>query len=111
MCHILFLALCLASGIPLGMLLKSDRERKIRGNIMPWLPFQSTSLPGGLLGIGVKLLLVVPIYFVPLFMISEIGRHLALCDEQQIINLLYIIGILVGKGLRYAYWRRKDEWL
>jgi hypothetical protein len=109
--HTLFLAACLLSGIPLGMLLKTDRESKMRGYRMPWLPFGSTSWPRLLLGIGVKILLIVPLFFVPLFFVSEVGRRFALCADLQVISFLYSTGILVGKGLRFAYWRRKDEWL
>jgi hypothetical protein len=105
-----FFALCVLTGIPLGMLLKSNRERRIRGNLMPWLPLGSTSLLRTLLGIGIKLLVAAPVFFAPLIFVSEIGQRFALCKQQQLVAFLYLAGIIVGKGLRFAYWYQKDEW-
>lgn len=107
---IIFFAFCLLAGLPIGMLLKSDRERRMRGILTPWLPFGSTSLSRTLPGIGIKLLVVVPIFYAPLILFSEIEHRFALCDQPRFVTLLYLTGILVGKALRFAYWSKKDEW-
>jgi len=110
MFQILFFAVNLLAGIPFGLLLKTPTERKLRGNIMPWLPFGSSSLPWLILGILVKTILLVPIFFTPMYLVSEAGRYLTINYDQRLILFLYLIGVLIGKGIRYAYWRRRDEW-
>jgi hypothetical protein len=105
---VLFLALSLFAGIPFGLLLKSNTERKLRGKLLPWLPFGRSSLPMIFLGIGVKIVLVLPIVFAPLYLVSEVGRRLELSHALGMIQFLYMVGILIGKAIRYAYWRRKS---
>jgi hypothetical protein len=110
MLPVVFPIVSLLAGIPIGLLLKSHTERKLRGNPTPWLPFGRSSLPMIFLGIGVKMVLVLPIFFAPLYLVSELGRRLELSHEQGMIQFLYLVGILIGKGIRYGYWRRQDVW-
>jgi hypothetical protein len=78
--------------------------------MMPWLPFGSSSRPRLLLGIFVKMVAAIPVFFAPLYLVSEVGRHLAITWDQRLAFFLYLFGILVGKGIRFVYWRRRDEW-
>ena len=77
---------------------------------MPWLLFGSNSTLSLILSIVIKLVAVAVILFVPLFLLFEVDRRFDLYQQEKIIYFLYLVGILIGKGIRYAYWRRRSEW-
>lgn len=97
------------AGIPLGMLLKSDLERKLFPNRAPWLLFGSSSWLRLLSSFVLKIFFVAILFYAPLVLLSEVVRHSHVCLGRG-AYLLYLIGILLGKALRFMYWYRKREW-
>lgn len=98
------------AGIPFGILLKSNFERTLFPGRAPWLPFSSISWLGLLSGVVVKILLVAILFLSPFILLSKVAAHFHVCSGSS-AYLLYLIGIVAGKALRYMYWYRKREWL
>jgi len=108
--HILFYVASLLAGVAPGLLIKSQTESKLRQNTGPWMPFGSGSSPRLLLGLAVKTVALILMFLAPFYLVSELGRHLAIAYEPRLVYLLYMIGALAGKGIRFIYWRRRDPW-
>jgi hypothetical protein len=97
------------AGVPLGMLLKSDLEGKLLPNRGPWLLFGSSSWLRLLSSLVVKIFLIAILFFAPFVLLSEVARHSHVFLGRG-SYLLYLIGILLGKALRFMYWYCKREW-
>jgi hypothetical protein len=97
----------IASGFPVGLLIKSGVERKLR-QIQPWLPFGSSSPARILVGVGVKIVVVAALLFVPsTLLLRALGLVPLYGDGYRAFVFALLGSILLGKLCRYAYWRRK----
>jgi hypothetical protein len=97
------------AGVPFGLLLKSDLERKLFPDRAPWLLFGSSSWLRLLSSLVLKIFLIAIPFFAPFVLLSEVAMHSHVCLGRG-AYLLYLIGILLGKALRFMYWYRKREW-
>lgn len=104
-----FYFLSMVAGIPIGMLVKSEFERKIFLYRSPWLPFGSSSWVGLLSSLVLKTLLGVILFLTPFILLSEAASYFCVHLGRG-TYMLYMIGLASGKGLRYLYWYSKREW-
>ncbi|MES2047071.1 MAG: hypothetical protein V4447_01625 [Pseudomonadota bacterium] len=94
-------------GLPFGALLKSNWERKVRGGLMPWVPFGSGNVWPILAGVVlVKIPLVAFLFFgPPVFVLTYFDLLPLYGKNYQVFFLVYLVSISVGKALRYTWWR------
>lgn len=91
------------------MLLRSRFERKLRRHVPSRLPFGSGTWLSAGANVVVKIALGMFLVLAPMILLAEFARSLQL-QMTQAMYLLYMVGILLGKSLRFFYWYRKREW-
>lgn len=63
--------IAIVTGFPLGLLIKSETERKLRGGLTPWLPFDSTNPWLLAIDLLIKGALVSVVIFVPTYLLLK----------------------------------------
>lgn len=94
------------TGFPLGLLIKSETERKLRGGLKPWLPFNPTNSWFLALDLLIKGALVAVAIFAPTYLLlKEFGYIPFSKQNYQVFWFFYLLSAAVAKSVRYAYWR------
>jgi glycerol-3-phosphate acyltransferase PlsY len=97
----------IASGIPFGLCLATDWERKVRKLPLPWLPFGRGSAVALLAGVFlIKIPLTAALFLgLPLLVMLAFGLLPTLRGVESEVFFIYMASIATGQVLRYAYWR------
>jgi hypothetical protein len=107
MSPLLFSITCIVVGIPIGLLLKSSGEEKVSGYSGPRSLSSASPFIKITVKIALNLILGLLMFFVPLYGLVQIKQFMVWPQIHLPVQLLYMIGILIGKALRYAIWLRK----
>lgn len=104
------IAIALVAGFPLGLLMKSATERRLRGGVRPWLPFVATNGRTLALNVLIKIGLVAVAIFAPPYFLLRAFGYLPIGGRRfQFFWCLYWLSVVLAKFARYVYWRRRCQ--
>jgi uncharacterized membrane protein YfcA len=107
--HVLIAAFASACCVPLGLLMRSSSEAKVRGP-EPAM-FALDSVVGFIASLVVKMLWVTALFFVPsLLLLHLVGSEPRTTLDMQLWVFSSLVGTGLGKWARWVRWRRTQDY-